>query len=73
LKRRALPDVQNNCTEAVILTGIAPKINGDEVVSKLDSGMDQLLGRRFESGVDLSGEEWQKIALARAYIAMLGS
>jgi ATP-binding cassette, subfamily B, bacterial len=31
-------------------------------------GYRQMLGRRFESGVALSGGEWQKIALARAYI-----
>jgi ATP-binding cassette, subfamily B, bacterial len=38
------------------------------VVKKLQNEYDQMLGRRFEGGVDLSGGEWQKIALARAYL-----
>jgi ATP-binding cassette subfamily B protein len=40
----------------------------DEVVARLAGGYDQQLGRRFEGGVDLSGGEWQRMALARAYL-----
>ncbi len=46
----------------------AEKSLAASVIAKLDGGYDQMLGRRFEGGVDLSGGEWQKIALARAYL-----
>ncbi len=40
----------------------------DTVAHRLAGRYDQMLGRRFEGGVDLSGGEWQKVALARAYM-----
>jgi ATP-binding cassette subfamily B protein len=46
----------------------AHKSLADEVVARLPGGYEQMLGRRFETGVDLSGGEWQKLALARAYL-----
>jgi ATP-binding cassette, subfamily B, bacterial len=41
---------------------------GSSLLERLPHGLDQMLGRRFEDGVDLSGGEWQKIALARGYL-----
>src|SRR5574341_188591 len=40
----------------------------DDVAARLTGGYDQMLGRRFDNGVELSGGEWQKVALGRAYL-----
>ena len=46
----------------------AEKSRADRLLTRFAGGLDQMLGRRFEGGVDLSGGEWQKFALARAYL-----
>ena len=51
-----------------LLKTAADKSMADEVIERLPRDYEQMLGRRFENGVDLSGGEWQKIALARAYL-----
>lgn len=44
------------------------KSNAEELVRGFPIGLEQMLGRRFEGGVELSGGEWQRMALARAYL-----
>jgi ATP-binding cassette subfamily B protein len=51
-----------------LISDSARRSLADTVVEKLPGGYEQVLGRRFDNGVDLSGGEWQKIALARAYM-----
>jgi ATP-binding cassette, subfamily B, bacterial len=40
----------------------------DELIEKLPEGYDTALGKWFDAGVNLSGGEWQKVALARAFM-----
>jgi ATP-binding cassette, subfamily B, bacterial len=51
-----------------LLQSAAHKSLADYTIGRLSQGYEQMLGRRFDQGVDLSGGEWQKIALARAYL-----
>ena len=44
------------------------KSGGDQLVAQMPGQLEQMLGRRFEGGVDLSGGQWQRMALARAYL-----
>ncbi|MBV9082162.1 MAG: ABC transporter ATP-binding protein, partial [Acidobacteriaceae bacterium] len=50
------------------IRGAAEKSLAAGVIQRLAQKYEQMLGRRFEGGVDLSGGEWQKLALGRAYL-----
>jgi ATP-binding cassette, subfamily B, bacterial len=50
------------------IVAAAERSLADEVIRKLPQRYDQIIGKRFRTGIDLSGGEWQKIAIARAYM-----
>jgi len=50
------------------IVAAAERSLADEVIRRLPQGYDQMLGKRFRTGVELSGGEWQKVAIARAYM-----
>lgn len=60
----SIDDLQD---QARILTS-AEKSLAAQVIDRLPEKYDQMLGRRFEGGVELSTGQWQKMSLARAYM-----
>jgi ATP-binding cassette subfamily B protein len=63
----AVGNIEKQEDRALIETA-AQRSLADHVTERLPGRYDQALGRRFRQGVELSGGEWQKIALARAYM-----
>jgi ATP-binding cassette subfamily B protein len=63
----ALGDIASAPDRAAIQTA-AEAAGAEEIVRGLPSGYDHLLGRWFENGTELSTGEWQRIALARAFL-----
>jgi len=61
-------DLDNGSGTPASITTAAENSLAASLLPRFARGYQQMLGRRFDEGVDLSGGEWQKIALARAYI-----
>ena len=54
--------------ERARIEGVARYSGADDVIARLPNGYDTVLGKMFQQGEELSIGEWQKVALARAFL-----
>lgn len=58
---------KNESDDDTLIVEAAKKAGADSFIEKLPNKYDQVLGKEFEGGEELSGGQWQKLAIARAF------